>query len=144
MDPPLEKVLELSVDFSFTSSRAICRIHARSRQLIAHAQWHLHSPTALTLRPNFLGLTSHQAVTACFKLRYGKTIKVVSRQNNIKNLDTLIRNGNSRSLLFILVVTNNQRTRNCLSPGDRGIWGERIAWFSGGMERISVVSYKFK
>ena len=109
----------------------------------------MHSGTcthqrALTLRPNFLGLTSYQAVTARFELRYGKTIKVISRQNIIKNLDTLSRNGNSRSLLFILVVTNNQRTRNCLSPGDRGIWGERIAWFSEGMERTSVVSYKFK
>ena len=54
MDPPLEKVPKLSVHFSFTSSRAIFRIHVRS-----------------------------------------------------------------------------------------GIWGERIAWFSGGMERGSEVSYKF-
>ena len=38
MDPPLEKVLELSVDFSFISSRAIFRIHARSRVLVAHAK----------------------------------------------------------------------------------------------------------
>ena len=53
MDPPFEKVLELSVDFSFTSSRAICRIHARSRQLIAHAQWHLHSPTCVDIATKF-------------------------------------------------------------------------------------------
>ena len=38
MDPPLEKVLKLSVDFSFTSSRAIFRIHARLRQLVAQLQ----------------------------------------------------------------------------------------------------------
>ena len=144
MGPPLEKVLELSVNFSFISSRAIFRIHARSQQLVAHAQWHLHSPTCVDITTKFSRLNKLPAVTARFELRYGKTIKVISRQNIIKNLDTLIRNGNSRSLLFILVVTNNQRTRNCLSPGDRGIWGERIAWFSGGMERTSVVSYKFK
>ena len=87
MDPPLEKVLELSVDFSFISSRAIFRIHARSRLLVVHAK----SGTCthqrmLTLRLNFLGLTSYQAVSARFELRYGKTIKVISRQNIIKNL----------------------------------------------------------
>ena len=53
MDPPLEKVLKLSVDFSFTSSRAIFRIHARSRQLVAHAQWHLHSPTCVDITAKF-------------------------------------------------------------------------------------------
>ena len=86
MDLPLEKVLELSVYFSFISSRAIFRIHTRSRLLVAHAK----SGTCthqrmLTLRLNFLGLTSY-AVSACFELRYGKTIKVISRQNIIKNL----------------------------------------------------------
>ena len=49
MYPPLEKVLKLSVDFSFTSSRAIFRIHARTRQLVVHAQCHLHSPTCVDI-----------------------------------------------------------------------------------------------
>ena len=49
MYPSLEKVLKLSVDFSFTSSRAIFRIHARSRQLVVHAQCHLHSPTCVDI-----------------------------------------------------------------------------------------------
>ena len=53
MDPPLEKVLKLSVDFSFTSSRAIFRIHARSRQLVVHAQWHSHSPTCVDITTKF-------------------------------------------------------------------------------------------
>ena len=53
MDPPLEKVFKLSVDVSFTSSRAIFRIHARSWQLVAHAQWHLHSPTCVDITTKF-------------------------------------------------------------------------------------------
>ena len=38
MYSPPEKVLKSSVDFSFTSSRAIFRIHARLRQLVAQLQ----------------------------------------------------------------------------------------------------------
>ena len=53
MDPPLEKVFKLSLDVSFTSSRAIFRIHARSWQLVAHAQWHLHSPTCVDITTKF-------------------------------------------------------------------------------------------
>ena len=53
MGPPLEKVLELSINFSFISSRAIFRIHARSQQLVAHAQWHFHSPTCVDITTKF-------------------------------------------------------------------------------------------
>ena len=53
MGPPLEKVLELSINFSFISSRAIFRIHARSQQLVAHAQGNLHSPTCVDITTKF-------------------------------------------------------------------------------------------
>ena len=53
MGPPLEKVLELSINFSFISSRAIFRIHAHSQQLFAHAQWHLLLPTCVDITTKF-------------------------------------------------------------------------------------------
>ena len=101
MDPPLEKVLKLSVDFSFTSSRAIFRIHARSRQLVVHAQWHLHSPTCVDITTKFSRLNKSPGSDRALRVPLWETIKVVSRQNIIKSLYPLIRNGNSTLLLFI-------------------------------------------
>ena len=112
----------------------------RLRQLVAHAQWHLHSPTCADITTKFSRFNKSPGSDRALRAPLWEDIK---SQNIIKSLYPLIRNGNSTLLLFISVVTDDKRTCHCLSPGDRGIWGERIAWFSGGMERGSVVSYKF-
>ena len=141
MYSPPEKVLKSSVDFSFTSSRAIFRIHARSRQLVAHTQWHLHSPTCVDITTKFSRFNKSPGSDRALRAPLWEDDK---SQNIIKSLYPLIRNGNSTLLLFISVVTNDQRTCHCLSPGDRGIWGKGSYGFRGEWrgDQSSLTNFK--